>query len=324
MFKASDSEQLRESLPACDFAADSCSVAALFPYLQFYGLDPAQLAQETGSALHHSAGTFDSAGFHIFSQYFTARHGNSRGTVFVLHGYYDHGGLYGKLLRYLLVKGYGVVLFDMPGHGLSSGARAAIASFSQYTDVLEAVLTRAGTAALPAPWHLVGQSTGGAIAMDYCLRHCTGAEQLVDKIVLLAPLLRPHQWWRGRILHSVLQHVVEGIPRNFVENSHDAHFLHFLRAEDPLQSRQLSARWVSALKEWLQRFDAAPVCGKPLCVIQGTGDTTVDWRRNLLAIAHKFPRARITTIPDARHHLVNESPPYLEKIFVIMDGVFQY
>jgi alpha-beta hydrolase superfamily lysophospholipase len=139
MFTASDIDQLRESLPECDFAADSLAVPALHPYLQFYGINPLEFPAHGGAALHYSAGTFDSAGFRIFCQYFCVSRDACRGTVFVLHGYYDHGGLYGKLLRYLLHKGYGVVLFDLPGHGLSSGDRAAITSFTQYTDVLEAV-----------------------------------------------------------------------------------------------------------------------------------------------------------------------------------------
>lgn len=324
MFTASDIDQLRESLPECDFAADSLAVPALHPYLQFYGINPLEFPAHGGAALHYSAGTFDSAGFRIFCQYFCVSRDACRGTVFVLHGYYDHGGLYGKLLRYLLHKGYGVVLFDLPGHGLSSGDRAAITSFTQYTDVLEAVLVHADSAALPSPWHLVGQSTGGAVAMDYCLRHCGQKAQPVDKVVLLAPLVRPHQWWRGSLLHSVLKLVVEGIPRTFVDNSHDAEFLHFLRDGDPLQSRQLSARWVSALKEWLRRFDAAPSCDKALFVVQGTGDTTVDWRYNTQAIARKFPRAHINTIPGARHHLVNESQPYRDSLYQLLDTVFQF
>ena len=126
MFTASDIDQLRESLPECDFAADSLAVPALHPYLQFYGINPLEFAAHDGAALHYSAGTFDSAGFRIFCQYFCVSRDACRGTVFVLHGYYDHGGLYGTLLRYLLHKGYGVVLFDLPGHGLSSGDRAAI------------------------------------------------------------------------------------------------------------------------------------------------------------------------------------------------------
>ena len=249
MFTASDIDQLRESLPECDFAADALAVPALLSYLKFYNLDPRQLPAPSGAQVRCSAGSFDAAGFRIFCQSFTFSPGTCRGIVFVLHGYYDHGGLYGKLLRYLLLKGYAVVLFDLPGHGLSSGDRGAITSFTQYTDVLEALLTRAESAALPAPWHLVGQSTGAAVAMDYCLRHCAETAPRVDKVALLAPLVRPHQWWRGSLLHSLLKHAVEGIPRNFVDNSHDAEFLHFLRREDPLQSRQLSARWVSALKK---------------------------------------------------------------------------
>lgn len=324
MFTASDIEQLRESLPECDFAADALSVPALLPYLQFYGLDPRQLPAPSGAAVRCSAGTFDAAGFRIFCQSFSFSPADCRGTVFVLHGYYDHGGLYGKLLRHLLLKGFAVVLFDLPGHGLSSGTRAAITSFAQYTDVLEALLSRAGKEALPLPWHLVGQSTGGAIAMDYCLRHCAEEVSKIDKVILLAPLVRPHQWWRGSLLHSVLKHVVEGIPRTFVDNSHDADFLHFLHEGDPLQSRQLSALWVSALKQWLKRFDAAPPCAKALFVVQGTGDTTVDWRYNLSAIARRFPRAHITRIADARHHLVNESQPYRESLYEFLDSVFQY
>jgi alpha-beta hydrolase superfamily lysophospholipase len=209
----------------------------------------------------------------------------------------------------------------MPTH---NGPRAAIESFAQYTDVLDTLLTRAASVPLPSPWHLVGQSTGGAIAMDYCLRHCAETVSRVDKVVLLAPLVRPHQWWRGSLLHSVLKHVVEGIPRSFVENSHDAEFLRFLREDDPLQSRQLSARWVSALKEWLTRFEAAPACAKALFVVQGTGDTTVDWRYNLQAIALRFPHAHIETISEARHHLVNESQPYRDQLYELLDRVFQY
>lgn len=322
MFTAQDISLLQARLPECDFRADALSAAGMQSYLQFYGLEPAQLLPAQHPAPRCSAGAFDSGGLRLFCQYYEPCHTPARGTVFVIHGYYDHGGLYGKLLRHLLSRGYGVVLFDLPGHGLSGGPRAAIDSFTHYTDALESLLQCADAAALPAPWHLLGQSTGGAIAMDYCLRHCSDLKQRIADVVLLAPLVRPHQWWRGSLLHSVLKHLVTGIPRNFVDNSHDTAFLQFLREGDPLQSRELSARWVSALKEWLQHFDAAPACAKPVHVIQGTGDTTVDWRYNLAAIARKFPHARISTIADARHHLVNESQPYRDQLYAFLDSVF--
>ncbi len=317
MFHQADIDALQAALTPCRFDRSSAALPALTPYLQFYGLP------RPSPALHSSAGVLESGGIHLFCQYHAVREQASRGTVFVIHGYYDHAGLYGGLLRHLLGLGFGVVLFDLPGHGLSSGARASIDSFAHYTDALETVLQQATADALPQPWHLLGQSTGGSIAMDYTLRHCQQGSAKVEKVVLLAPLVRPYQWWRGRALHTVLKPFVTGIPRSFVDNSHDETFLHFVRELDPLQARQLSARWVSALKQWMPQFESAPPCDAALEVIQGTGDTTVDWVYNLQAIARRFPQAHITKIAGARHHLVNESAPYQQQLFAILDKVFQ-
>jgi len=317
MFQQADIDALQAALAPCRFNHSSAALPALAVYLQFYGLP---LPSPT---LHCSVGVLESGGFRLFCQYYASCDQASRGTVFVVHGYYDHAGLYGRLLQHLLALGFGVVLFDLPGHGLSSGARASIEAFGQYADALETVLQQAATDALPQPWHLLGQSTGSSVAMDYTLRHCKPGSESVDKVVLLAPLVRPYQWWRGRALHAVLKHFVAGIPRSFVDNSHDETFLHFVRVLDPLQSRQLSARWVSALKQWMPEFESAPTCVAALEVIQGTGDTTVDWVYNLQAIARRFPRARFTKIVGARHHLVNEGAPWQQQLFAILDKVFQ-
>ncbi len=317
MFHQADIDALQAALTPCRFDHSSSALPALTPYLQFYGLPL------PSPALHSSAGVLESGRFRLFCQYHAAREQASSGTVFVIHGYYDHAGLYGRLLRHLLGLGFGVVLFDLPGHGLSSGERASIDSFTHYTDALETVLQQATADALPQPWHLLGQSTGGSIAMDYTLRHCQQGSGKVEKVVLLAPLVRPYQWWRGRALHTVLKPFVTGIPRSFVDNSHDETFLHFVRELDPLQARQLSARWVSALKQWMSQFESAPPCDAALEVIQGTGDTTVDWVYNLQAIARRFPQAHITKIAGARHHLVNEGAPYQQQLFAILYKVFQ-
>jgi len=50
-------------------------------------------------------------------------------------------------------------------------------------------------------------------------------------------------------------------------------------------------------------------------IIQGTGDTTVDWQRNLPLIKNKFPQSTVYKIDDARHHLVNESEDYRAMAF---------
>ena len=52
-----------------------------------------------------------------------------KGTVFILHGYFDHVGLYTQLIDRCLGAGFDVLAYDQPGHGLSSGTLTAIGSF---------------------------------------------------------------------------------------------------------------------------------------------------------------------------------------------------
>jgi alpha-beta hydrolase superfamily lysophospholipase len=320
MFRAEDIAELRASLPAIDFGIVSAPVGQLHTYCQFYGLDIDSLISDSAQIIQHSVGYFPAAGFRIACHHFQQE--GARGSVFVLHGYYDHTGLYGHLIRYLLSKRLNVVAYDLPGHGLSTGAQASIDTFAQYGDVLAECLQRARAAFVPQPWHFVGQSTGATIIMDYCLRLENQAPEAPSKVVLLAPLVHPRAWQRGQLLHTLLKHFVTGVRRDFADNSSDKEFLHFVRNVDPLQSRKLSARWVGGLKQWLRAFEQLPPSGLPVQVIQGAADTTVEWRYNLRRIQEKFPRADMHMLADARHHLVNESPAIRARLFQIMDAIF--
>ena len=239
----------------------------------------------------------------------------------MVHGYYDHTGLYGHLIEYFLKRGFGIIAFDLPGHGLSSGEPAVVQSFSQYHAALSQCVEIAKNAELRKPWHAIGQSTGCSILMDYCLRDCASSESMFDEIVLLAPLVRPHQWLRSSLLHSVLEPFVDSVTRNFVNNSGDQEFLDFVSERDPLQSQRLSAKWVRALKTWLVTFANYAPCSRSINVLQGSQDKTVDWRYNLKAIKDKFPQTNCEMLSGARHHLVNESPSIRKEMFAIIDRI---
>ena len=55
-----------------------------------------------------------------------------RGTVVFLHGYLDHSALSLALFAFLNDRGYRIVAYDLPGHGLSGGQRAGLEDFDQY------------------------------------------------------------------------------------------------------------------------------------------------------------------------------------------------
>ncbi len=320
MFRNSDINALRENLPEFDFRSRDAVPAIASLYLNYYGLNAENIFSRQHPANTHLLGCFSSAGFRIACQYFSPPPEQVRGTAFIVHGYYDHAGLYGHLIKYCLQRNLAVVIFDLPGHGLSSGERASIESFAQYREVFSECLRMAQKAGISKPWYAIGQSTGSTIIMDYTLANCAQPSRF-ERIVLLAPLVRPYQWWRGSALHTVLAPFVTTIKRNFVANSSNEEFLRFVRESDPLQSHRLSAHWVGALKRWLIEFGQYQSCNFPVSVVQGTLDTTVDWRYNVRAIEEKFPHANTYMIADARHHLVNESQGIRARLYSILDAI---
>ncbi len=275
-------------------------------YFRFYGLN---FEETLASDIAHYFGHFPCDRFDIVAHYFA--HPEARQTCFIVHGYYDHAGLFGHLIRYCLERQHSVVIFDLPGHGLSTGERASIDSFDRYQRVLRGVLDLF-QGIVPEPRWALGQSTGGAILMDHML---SGGTDTFTKVVLLAPLYRPGGWRLARLLHSLLAPFVDRIKRRFAPNSHDAAFLNFLRQGDPLQYQYLPLAWLSALKQWIRHFDQLPESSCAPLVIQGQEDLTVDWKRNIPAIQAKFPCATVFYLKQGRHHLANESEEIREKMF---------
>jgi alpha-beta hydrolase superfamily lysophospholipase len=240
------------------------------------------------------------------------------GTAFVIHGYFDHLGLYRHLLSCLLAKGWRVVLWDLPGHGLSSGPRAEIEDFDDYQHCLahlQETLQTLGMA--PEPWLGVGQSTGAAIlATDALTRRDTAGWA---GIVLLAPLVRPWRWSQASWLHLIASPFVKELPRKYRPNSTDEAFTAFLRDQDPLQPERLSVAWITAMRRWMPRLLALEPNPLPTLILQGEQDLTVDWEWNLAILAEKFPNAEIHRHPEARHHLVNEAEPIRQVLFEALD-----
>jgi lysophospholipase len=264
----------------------------------------------------HHFGSIPCDKFDIVAHYYENK--KAIETCFIIHGYYDHSGLYRHLIDYCLKRNFSVVIYDLPGHGLSTGERASIADFSDYQTVLCNLLLFFKDQA-PHPWHAVGQSTGGAILMDFLL---SSSEDIFFKSVLLAPLVRPQKWILSKVVHSVARFFIKQIKRDFSINSHDQSFLYFLENNDPLQSKILPLQWVHALKKWNSYFlKLNAASAKPL-IIQGREDGTVDWPYNIPIIEKKFPSSKTFYLNSGRHQLVNESEAIRQTIFSAMDIYF--
>ncbi|UTA48250.1 alpha/beta hydrolase [Simiduia sp. 21SJ11W-1] len=276
--------------------------AAFQTYLQFYGLTRLQARFQN---LRHGFGYLNVSAQKIAAHYWLPS--APKGVLLVLHGYYDHVGLYGNAIEFGLQQGFAVVAFDLPGHGLSEGPRASIDDFSQYTAALAAVVNLAAELPVDGPTFALAQSTGCSVLLKYQLDMHAQVEHadILDGQILLAPLVRPHGWHISRFAHFFLRHFIKHLPRVFTHNSHDEAFLEFLK-RDPLQPTQLSVRWVSAMKMWLHQFWRCKPLTLPTLIIQGREDTTVDWRFNIPVLTARLPNHQLHWLTHARHQLINE------------------
>lgn len=311
-----DRNSLREHLEP--FAPDQSRElsAEMAAYCRFYGLDLWEEYPEVG----YHQGYVEVAEHEVMMHYFrlpdsSTQSARPKGTVFILHGYFDHVGLYTQLIDRCLGAGFDVLTYDQPGHGLSSGTPAAIGSFLEYQAVLTTVMAQARDK-VRGPWSAVGQSTGGAILIDYLLsNHHSQETSEFRNVVLLAPLIRPAGWLKVRGLHTLMRPFLKRWRRVFAENSGNARFLSFLREHDPLQARAIRVDWVTALRKWVPHIESSRPVDFPVTVVQGEKDLTVDWQHNLRIIRNKFSQVKEQRLPEGRHHLVNEATSLQSTVF---------
>jgi alpha-beta hydrolase superfamily lysophospholipase len=293
-------DTVRQALLRLDLAVFAPLRPPVSDYCHFYGID---FEQEI-PGLRHYCGWFDAAGYRLAAHVFLPP--SAQGTVFILHGYLDHSGLYAKLIRHCLKAGYAVFIHDLPGHGLSTGERAGIPDFQDYQRVLNEALALYGQQ-LPRPFYAIGQSTGGAILMDHVLTaRAQGRQPAFRKMLLLAPLVRPAQWAQIRFGYWAMRLLKPSLPRVFRLNSSDAEFLRFVREDDPLQERWVPLQWVGALKRWVAYMQKLPACDFPVLLVQGHRDETVAWRYNIGFVKRHFSVEQFLELPEASHQLANE------------------
>lgn len=291
--------RLSSSLPPLDLDRPPLAGEDVAAYRAFYGLAVPDARLWLG--------TLDVASHRIAVQ--VCEPPAPGGTVLLVHGYYDHMGVWRHLLAGLLADGWRVVLYDQPGHGLSGGEPAAIADFQTYVEVLDGVAAWAAECC-PGDLHLVAHSMGAGIAADWLLQE---KGEGVDRVVLLAPLFRSSAWGVSRFGHGTVGRWFRSMPRTYRRNSGDADYLAFVRA-DPLQCDRLPASWVEALGQWNRQFADRQPSSRPLLVLQGRRDSTVDWRHNLALLQRLFPAAETRVLADARHQLLNESPSLRDSV----------
>ena len=296
--------ELRENLGPLNFEDPAPASKAVLAYFDYYGLNTRQH--------EHYFGTFNSGNYVLAAHVYRPK--ITHGTVVLMHGFLDHAGTLSPTIQHLLQQGFTVAAYDQPGHGLSSGSRASINDFADYASIFDDFLRIVDTH-MPPPYHSVAHSTGAAIVADHLLTHEDGE---LEQVILVAPLVRSAFWHLSTFFTPVADIFTDDVPRIFQDNSSDEQFLEFVR-QDPLQPRRTSLTWFNALVDWNERIQGYPPNPRHLVIIQGNGDTIVDWEYNLEFLVTKFPNAQVELIDNGNHQLLNEGPELRAKVYEVID-----
>ncbi len=299
-------EQVKTGLSMLNLQADPAPSDQEMEYFNYYGLMP--------EGAMHFFGTFSSGENQLAAHIYKPQ--SSQGTVILVHGYYDHAGIWKNLLRHLLDRHYSVAILELPGHGLSSGDRVSICNFSEYRMAVHDFVSLCQPN-LDGPLHIVAHSMGAGVTADYLLSCETDA--IDGKVVFLAPLIKPAHERISVFGRAMASPFCSSLPRWFRENSSDEAFLRFVE-NDPLQEKHLPLTFCKAMHAWSMDMPGREPTERGVLIIQGTSDTTVDWRFNLRFMKEKFPNADFELIPGAGHQLANESVLLRSKVFELIDA----
>ena len=136
--------------------------------------------------------------------------------------------------------------------------------------------------------------------------------------MLLAPLVRPYAWGVNRFVYGIAKLLIDSRKRTITNNADNPSFIEFQK-KDPLQAHVLPVEWVSAMVAWKNRFVAYPE-RKSFApkVVQGFADRTVDFKYGMKVLRDRYA-PEFLEIPEARHHLVNESEAIRAQMWAWMD-----
>jgi alpha-beta hydrolase superfamily lysophospholipase len=285
-------EKVKQDLGPLCLEAPPIYSDALHDFFDYYGLNV--------EGADHFMGTFVSGPYTNVAHIFIPP--ECRGTVLLVHGYYDHSGGWQHVIRHLVKEKYTVAVYDQPGHGLSSGARASITDFSQYVTVVKDVMEICARE-LVGPYHVVAHSAGCSAVIDHIL---DADDARIDRIVLIAPLIRSVAWTVSGVGNFIGGAFFERVPRTFRKNSSDNAYMEFVK-EDPLHARYVPLKWVDAHRDWCKSITGANPSERGIKIIQGGEDSTVAWEYNLKFLEQKFPQLDVSMVRGGGHQLINES-----------------
>ena len=242
--------------------------------------------------------------------------GDVNAVIVLVHGLGEHCQRYDTLGDFLGRHGYALCSMDLPSHGNSSGVPGHVDRFSQFSDAVLTLYSRAQAQYPDRPVFLLGHSMGGLISANLLLDHqdkFSGA--LLSGAAIQSPQEPPA--WQVSIIKAIaailpktpiLALDASGISRDPAVV--DAYMC------DPLVSKsKLSARFLLGLRQTMDRVQAqASQITLPILIMHGGADvmTAPEGSEKLFSLVSS-PDKKLKVYPGLYHEIFNE--PEAESVY---------
>ena len=238
----------------------------------------------------------------------------SRGTLILVHGLGDHSGRYERLAKQVVMHGWSLCGYDLPGHGRSPGKRGRTGSYDQLLADLSAVRDHLLSESPGVPHVILGNSMGGNLVLNYLLRreHFGSNPIAPTGIILSSPMILPpgnHQrpevlaaWLTGHLFPRRRIHKPTAVEK--LTSDHEQAREH---KDDPLTHSRIGLKLgTQLLAQGRWALDHAREVDVPTLVMHGSEDDLIDQA----ACEHLSIRigelAQYKVWPGLRHELYHD------------------
>lgn len=240
--------------------------------------------------------------------------------IVVTHGLGEHGARHNYFQKYFS-QYFNICIWDLRGHGLSSGKRAYVENFGDFTNDLDEVISFLKQEYSMERYCLFGHSMGGLITASY-MQKKANPQMYPEKVFLSAPpvagpgpqgklfSIAPLAFSRG--LASLSMSFPLGGMLDIKKLSHDAR-VYESYVTDELNSLKIHTKlFFNILAEAREVFSKPLRVNCNLYVAIGTADVLVNPHALIDYFTHVEKNAKLFKNEGAYHEMHNEVEKYRE------------
>ncbi len=246
--------------------------------------------------------------------------GKMKGVIVLVHGLGEHSGRYEHMGKWLAGQGYGLIGFDLRGHGKSGGPRGHFPSYEAVRKDIELVIERVKKEFPDLKTFLYGHSLGGILVLDYSLIRKPSLDGVIATGPSLHTALREQ---KGKVLlANLLGTLVPGglLASGLVADdiSKDTEVVRRYK-EDPLVHDRISFGLakgsMTAIAEIFKTASSFPL---PLLLMHGADDR-VGYPSGSEEVARKVQGDCSLKIWDGLAHEIHNEPKKMEVFAYLLE-----